>query len=119
MCEESCKAPTSPRLIPLEQAHSHLGVERISYSTLWRWTLKGVHGVKLETLKVGRKRFTTPEALAAFGRALAQEHDARYCEAHPATAPTPPPTERTRTDAQRERAVAEARENLRRRGCLK
>ncbi|HRZ17662.1 MAG TPA: DUF1580 domain-containing protein, partial [Candidatus Hydrogenedentes bacterium] len=97
----------------------HLGVGRISYSTLWRWTLKGVHGVKLETLKVGRKRYTTPEALAAFGRALAQEHDARYCEAHPAAAPAPAPTERTRSDAERERAVAEARENLRRRGCLK
>ena len=115
-----CQTDPTPRLIPLEQAYKHLGVERVAYSTLWRWTLKGVRGVKLQTLKVGRKRYVTAEALSAFGRELAAAHAEHYHETRPtATAPAPAPTERTRSDAERERAVAEARENLRRRGCLK
>ena len=37
--------------------------------TTFRWTLKGVRGVKLETYVCGHKRFTTREAIARFIRA--------------------------------------------------
>jgi len=41
-----------------------------SIPTLHRWRLRGVRGVKLETLKVGGRRFTSIEAIARFVEAL-------------------------------------------------
>jgi hypothetical protein len=35
-------------------------------STLWRWRTRGVNGIRLETFKVGKKRFTSLEAIARF-----------------------------------------------------
>ena len=37
-----------------------------SPATLWRWAFKGVDGVKLETFKIGGRRYTTAEALDRF-----------------------------------------------------
>jgi hypothetical protein len=37
-----------------------------SPATMWRWALKGVDGVKLETFKIGGRRYTTAEALDRF-----------------------------------------------------
>ena len=34
--------------------------------TRYRWTLKGVRGVKLESLVIGNKRFTSAEAIGRF-----------------------------------------------------
>jgi hypothetical protein len=34
--------------------------------TVWRWTLNGLHGIKLQSIKVGGKRFTSLEALHRF-----------------------------------------------------
>jgi hypothetical protein len=39
---------------------------RPSYTTFWRWWRHGVNGVKLETVRVGGKRFTTAEAMQRF-----------------------------------------------------
>jgi hypothetical protein len=41
-------------------------------STLWRWCRQGLHGVKLEYLRYGRRIYTTLEALDRFAQALAQ-----------------------------------------------
>lgn len=43
---------------------------RPSLCSLHRWTRRGVRGVRLETLLVGGKRFTTAEALQKFADAV-------------------------------------------------
>jgi len=35
-------------------------------STLWRWTNHGVRGIRLQTVLVGGKRYTSRESLQAF-----------------------------------------------------
>lgn len=35
-------------------------------STLWRWSQRGVRGVRLETFKIGSRLFTTRQALTRF-----------------------------------------------------
>jgi len=34
--------------------------------TVWRWIELGVYGVKLETIKVGQRRYTSKEAIRRF-----------------------------------------------------
>lgn len=43
--------------------------EDVNTSTIWRWSLRGVRGVTLETFSVGARRFTTVEAFARFVQA--------------------------------------------------
>ena len=40
--------------------------ENVSLSTTWRWAMRGVRNVKLETLVVGGRRFTTYESFSRF-----------------------------------------------------
>ena len=47
-----------------------------SPATMWRWALKGVDGVKLETFKIGGRRYTTAEALDLFLARLNGPHSA-------------------------------------------
>lgn len=42
--------------------------ERVHAGTVHNWWRHGIGGVKLETIKIGRKRFTTKAALAEFFR---------------------------------------------------
>jgi len=61
-------SPDEP-LMSIPDAAKHLG--RITgqtphISTLWRWCLKGCHGVKLESICIGGKRFVTPSAIQRF-----------------------------------------------------
>jgi hypothetical protein len=53
-------------------------------ATRWRWAFAGVHGpdgpVRLETLKLGGQRYTTPQAVQRFIRACNQ----------PGATPAPP-----------------------------
>jgi hypothetical protein len=37
-----------------------------SAATMWRWAIRGVDGVKLETFKIGGRRYTTPESVEKF-----------------------------------------------------
>ena len=52
--------------IPLNEAAGIFPGKRVHVSTLHRWTLKGVNGVKLETIQVGKRRFVTKEAIDQF-----------------------------------------------------
>ena len=73
-------------------------------STLWRWMQKGVRGVRLEHVKIGRRIVTTRHSLETFFRELADA---------PMPSPTPAPTApRGRTSKQRERDLAAARATL-------
>ena len=44
-------------------------------SSLWRWCRRGVRGVKLEYVRVGRRVCTTAEALSRFVNRLAAEDE--------------------------------------------
>ena len=69
-----------------------------SLPTLWRWRRKGVKGVKLETVSIGTRVYTSREAVA------------RFIERTTAAAnnePTP-----VRSPAARERAIARAEREL-------
>lgn len=43
---------------------------RPSVPTLWRWALKGLQGVRLETIKIGGRRYTSFEAIDRFAARL-------------------------------------------------
>lgn len=77
-----------------------------SFSTVWRWALHGVRGVKLETLRVGSTLCTSREALQRFFDRLSESDGA----APPQQQPT------YRTPAQRQRAVEQAERELEKMG---
>ena len=52
-------------LLTFGEASHHLP-NRPHISTLHRWRLRGVHGVKLETVMVGGRRYTSKQALERF-----------------------------------------------------
>ena len=49
--------------------------KKISVCTLWRWCRRGLRGVSLEYVRVGRKICTTREALLRFFTDLAETDD--------------------------------------------
>ena len=38
----------------------------VSVSTVWRWTMRGLKGIRLETFTVGGRRYTSREAFDRF-----------------------------------------------------
>lgn len=50
-------------------------VNPVGPAALHVWWKHGINGAKLETVKVGRKRYTTKEALATFFRQRAKTAD--------------------------------------------
>ena len=48
-------------------------------STLHRWRLRGVRGVKLETVLIGGRRFTSEEALRRFADRLTRVSESATC----------------------------------------
>lgn len=73
---------------------------RPSLATLHRWRLRGVRGIKLETLLIGGKRFTSFAALDRFARKL--------------TAATASHSTSPRTTKRRQREIRRAGQDLRR-----
>jgi hypothetical protein len=47
---------------------------RPSVPTLFRWALKGCRGIKLETIMVGGRRFTSTQAIQRFVNRLSQDN---------------------------------------------
>lgn len=83
--------------ISLTQATKKVA-SRPNLSTVWRWAMKGSNGIKLETVTIGGRRFTSEEALKRF--------------IHKTTAKANGPAEPSRTDAQKRRAIREAMKEL-------
>ena len=54
-----------------------LNGKRPSVCTLWRWCRKGLHGVSLEYIRVGRNIATSRQALDRFFNALAPRRTSR------------------------------------------
>ncbi|NLF59113.1 MAG: DUF1580 domain-containing protein [Candidatus Hydrogenedens sp.] len=88
---------------------------KISTCSIWRWCTRGCDGVRLEAHRYGHAWATTPEALEKFGQELARRSIEKL-DRTPATAS--PPAPKGRTEAQKARAIDEAREVLAREGVL-
>jgi len=88
---------TDEKLLTFAQAAAWLP-SRPHVATLHRWRLKGVHGVRLETVRIGGRRYTSQEAISRFVAATTAAADG-----------SPPPA---RTARQRERAIREAEKEL-------
>ena len=104
----SGRISSEERLITLTEAAKILpkvNGKKPAVCTLWRWCRKGLRGVFLEYVRVGRKICTTREALLRFFSGLA-ELDERV---NPNRYSKPPALKRTPiTSRQRQRALAEA-----------
>lgn len=88
----------TPRLSLTELARR----EGVAVSTCWRWALKGVRGVKLETFNLGAKRMTTYPAFCRFAAGTTAAAAPAGTSAH------------LRTTRQREAAIAAAERELER-----
>lgn len=76
-----------------------LNGRRPAISTLWRWARKGVRGVRLDYIRVGRGIATSAEALSRFFNALA-DVDAQEQPAARAGATAPTLSSRVRQQQQ-------------------
>lgn len=56
---------STEELIPIAKARDEFP-QRPSVPTIWRWTLKGVRGSVLDSVRVGGRRFTSREACRRF-----------------------------------------------------
>jgi hypothetical protein len=98
---------TSENLLTLAQATASLppkpSGKMINLATLYRWTIRGVRGVQLESIQVGPTRCTSKQALQRFFERLS-------ADAHLEAAVGPPPsgTLGARAAAKRAQAAAKA-----------
>jgi hypothetical protein len=61
---------TIEKIVSFKEARSHLperrGGKRPDIATLYRWTVNGCNGIRLESIMVGATRMTSMEALQRF-----------------------------------------------------
>ena len=89
-----------------------VGGKRPHPSTIWRWGRKGLHGIRLETRRVGGRFVTSEEALERFTKELAEiEPPSASIASSPLT------VKGGRSEAAREKAIADADARLIARGC--
>jgi hypothetical protein len=66
--------PVTEETFPLNHAPERLHFRKegrpVCVQTVWRWALKGLRGIKLETLKIGGIRVTSEAALRRFFAAV-------------------------------------------------
>ena len=80
------------RLINFSEAAAFLPAgSRPNLSTWWRWYTKGWLGVRLETVRAGKRRYTTVEAMQRFITAVTKLDDTPE---NTAVVPSPPKAER-------------------------
>lgn len=90
------------KLYPLPKAYELASGVRPHPSTCHRHRLHGINGVQLETVKCGGRRMTSVEAVLRFFQAVTAATDGVDCP--------------SRTNRQRESAVAQAEAQLDREG---
>lgn len=103
--------PNKERLLSLAEAAKVLppiNNKRPAISTLWRWCRKGLRGVKLDYVRVGRNIATSHEALGRFFVALAAA-DTPLDEPPP---PLPVPIPRRKSSTRRARSIERAERRL-------
>jgi hypothetical protein len=72
-CEQLLSLPAAAASLP----------GRPNLSTLHRWRLRGVRGVRLETCRIGGRRYTSTEALQRFAQACSAVRDGQQPEPAP------------------------------------
>jgi len=92
------------KILPLRRG------KRIAISTLWRWRRKGLRGVRLEYVRIGRNIATSREALNRFFNALTEidtlpEGDSQLASRRK---PDPTPSARRRQLGEADRVLEEA-----------
>lgn len=87
----------SERRLTLSRLASENGV---NVATVWRWCTRGVRGVKLESLAVGGRRYTSAEAFERFLAATNPESTS--------TPPAPTPHQRRKAIEAAEKELAKA-----------
>lgn len=89
---------------------------RPNVATIWRWTIKGVRGVRLKTIALGRFRYTTQSALERFiaetSENVPNERGQMPVEDRPDFSASELAAARRRREAEKERAKAFLRQNL-------
>src|SRR5258708_921780 len=97
---------TNETILPLSQAADELPRRRrgrkTNVSTLYRWSIAGCRGVRLETIQIGGTRCTSREALQRFFERLSM---AQAGQREGASSPTPP-VRRSATRRQRDSELA-------------
>lgn len=86
------------QIVPISDAPKYMP-GRPCLRSVWRYVLKGINGARLETFKVGNKRFTSVEAIRRF---------VDGCTNPTATAPTSSSARRQREIAKAEAELTEA-----------
>ena len=65
---------TQEELVPVRDVPKHLPPrptgKRVHISAVYRWLLRGIRGVRLESLKIGGTTYTSKEALQRFADQL-------------------------------------------------
>jgi hypothetical protein len=89
--------PQTEQLLSFPQAAGCLP-SRPHICTLHRWRLNGISGVRLETVRIGGRRFTSREALERFNAAVTAAADGSPSS--------------TRTPRQRQRDIERAEKEL-------
>jgi len=88
---------SSENVFPVNEAPKHIA-SRPSKASVWRWVLRGVGGIKLESILIGGRRLTSSESIQRFA-------DARTAQANGEPVPT-------RTSRQRQAAIDRAEREL-------
>ena len=57
--------PLDPDLVNVTQLAQSLP-DPPSRQVLWRWIAKGIHGIKLRSVRIGRRSYSTPAEFRAF-----------------------------------------------------
>ena len=83
-----------------------LNERRVHASTIYRWCRRGLHGVRLEYVRIGRRMATSAEALNRFFNALARADGEAPRHSQPRPKDRPP------SQASRARAIAQAEARL-------
>ena len=112
---------TTDRLITLTEAAKicpKVNGKRLSTVTMWRWTMKGVAGVRLEHTRIGRCVFTTEEALNRFCRDVASARVEQGAPKSSALAGARASQPQKSAVKQRERQISQARARMTARGML-
>ncbi len=99
--EEVLTLPQAAACLP------RIGGKKLHASTVWRWARRGLHGIRLETRRVGGRMVTSKRALEDFTKTLANLPP----EERP-SAPVSVLPPRMRAERQRQRDIAKAEAEL-------
>jgi hypothetical protein len=65
MIDTSAEQPI-PLSLAARETPNRQGERGVNVATVWRWSLRGIRGCKLETILIGGQRMTSREALQRF-----------------------------------------------------